>query len=290
MSAALRCAGLGHRYGRKIWGLRDCSLDVPAGRVVALVGPNGSGKTTLMSMAAGLLPASTGRVEAAGGAPAQRLGKIGFVAQDAPLWPRLRVADVLEIGRCMNRGFDAAMASQRIRRLGIRPRARISALSGGERAQVALTLVLAKKPELFLLDEPTANLDPLARREFLGSMFAACSETGATVLYSSHAVAELERICDYLIVLRSGHLRLAGDIDELRQQHRVICGPDGWPGGGGWQVISQRSTAGRTTALVRRDGAHLAGPGLQDAAPTFDELVLGYLEGDAATLPEEALA
>ena len=290
MSTALRCAGLGHRYGRKIWGLRDCSLEVPAGRVVALVGPNGSGKTTLMSMAAGLLPASTGRVEAAGGAPAQRLDKIGFVAQDAPLWPRLRVADVLEIGRCMNRGFDVAMASQRIRRLGIRPRARISALSGGERAQVALTLVLAKKPELFLLDEPTADLDPLARREFLGSMFAACSETGATVLYSSHAVAELERICDYLIMLRSGHLRLAGDIDELRQQHRVICGPDGWPDGGGWQVISQRSTAGRTTALVRHDDARVAGPGLQDAAPTFDELVLGYLEGDAATLPEEALA
>ena len=290
MSTALWCAGLGHRYGRKIWGLRDCDLDVPAGRVVALVGPNGSGKTTLMSMAAGLLPASTGTVEAAGGAPARRLDRIGFVAQDAPLWPRLRVADVLEIGRCMNRGFDAAMASQRIRRLGIRPRARVSALSGGERAQVALTLVLAKKPELFLLDEPTANLDPLARREFLGSMFEACTETGATVLYSSHAVAELERICDYLIVLRAGPVRLAGDIDELRQQHRVVSGPHGWPGGGGWQVISQRSTAGRTTALVRCDGAHLAGPGLQDAAPTFDELVLGYLEDDAATLPEEALA
>jgi len=262
MSTALWCAGLGHRYGRKIWGLRDCDLDVPAGRVVALVGPNGSGKTTLMSMAAGLLPASTGTVEAAGGAPARRLDRIGFVAQDAPLWPRLRVADVLEIGRCMNRGFDAAMVSQRIRRLGIRPRARVSALSGGERAQVALTLVLAKKPELFLLDEPTANLDPLARREFLGSMFEACTETGATVLYSSHAVAELERICDYLIVLRAGHVRLAGDIDELRQQHRVVSGPHGWPGGGGWQVISQRSTAGRTTALVRCDGARLAGPGL----------------------------
>jgi ABC-2 type transport system ATP-binding protein len=290
MSTALRCAGLGHRYGRRVWGLRDCNLEVPAGRVVALVGPNGSGKTTLMSMAAGLLPASTGRVEAAGGAPAQRLAKIGFVAQDAPLWPRLRVADVLAIGRCMNSDFDAVMAAQRIRRLAIRPRARISALSGGERAQVALTLVLAKKPELFLLDEPTANLDPLARREFLGSMFAACSETGATVLFSSHAVAELERICDYLIVLRSGHLRLAGDIDELRQQHRVICGPDGWPDRGGWQVISRRSTAGRTTALVRYDGGCLAGPGLQDAAPTFDELVLGYLGGDAAEVTEEALA
>ena len=290
MSTALWCVGLGHRYGRKIWGLRDCDLDVPAGRVVALVGPNGSGKTTLMSMAAGLLPASTGTVEAAGGDPARRLGRIGFVAQDAPLWPRLRVADVLAIGRCMNHGFDTVMASGRIRQLGIRPRARISTLSGGERAQVALTLVLAKKPELFLLDEPTANLDPLARREFLSSMFEACSETGATVLYSSHAVAELERICDYLIVLRAGHVRLAGDIDELRQQHRVISGPHGWPDGGGWQVIGQRSTAGRTTALVRHDDARLAGPGLQDAAPTFDELVLGYLEDDAATLPQEALA
>jgi ABC-2 type transport system ATP-binding protein len=290
MSAALRCAGLGHRYGRRLWGLRDCDVDVPAGRVVALVGPNGSGKTTLMSMAAGLLPATEGIVEAAGAVPAQRLDRIGFVAQDAPLWPRLRVADVLDIGRSMNRGFDAVMAAERIGRLGIRPRARISALSGGERAQVALTLVLAKRPELFLLDEPMANLDPLARREFLGSMFEACHETGATVVYSSHAVAELERVCDYLIVLRTGRVRLVGDIDELRSRHRVVRGPDGWLDGGGWQVISQRSMAGQTTALVRCDDAHRPGPGLQAAAPAFEELVLGYLDADAARLPEEAVA
>ncbi len=290
MTAALRCAGLGHRYGRRVWGLRDCDLDVSAGRVAALVGPNGSGKTTLMSMAAGLLPATTGAVEVAGGAPARRLDRIGFVAQDAPLWPRLRVAEVLAVGRCMNRGFDSGMAADRIRRLGIRPRARIGALSGGERAQVALTLVLAKKPDLFLLDEPMANLDPLARREFLGSMFGACTETGATVLYSSHAVAELERVCDYLIVLRAGRVGLAGDIDELRQRHRVLRGPDGWTDGGGWPVISQRSMAGQTTALVRRDDARITGPGLRDAAPTFDELVLGYLDGEAGRRPEEALA
>jgi ABC-2 type transport system ATP-binding protein len=290
MSAALQCAGLGHRYGRRLWGLRDCDLDVPAGRVVALVGPNGSGKTTLMSMAAGLLPVTAGTVEVAGGAPARRLDRIGFVAQDAPLWPRLRVADVLDIGRCMNRGFDAVMAAERIGRLGIRPRARISALSGGERAQVALTLVLAKRPELFLLDEPMANLDPLARREFLSSMFEACHEAGATVVYSSHAVAELERVCDYLIVLRTGRVRLTGDIDELRSQHRVIRGPDGWLDGGGWPVISQRSMAGQTTALVRCGDAPRPGPGLQDAAPAFEELVLGYLDADAARLPEEAVA
>ena len=290
MTAALRCAGLGHRYGRRLWGLRDCDVEVPPGRVVALVGPNGSGKTTLMSMAAGLLPVTEGIVETAGGAPAQRLDRIGFVAQDAPLWPRLRVADVLDIGRCMNGGFDAVMAAERIGRLGIRPRARISALSGGERAQVALTLVLAKRPELFLLDEPMANLDPLARREFLSSMFEACHEAGATVVYSSHAVAELERVCDYLIVLRTGRVRLVGDIDELRSRHRVIRGPDGWLDGGGWPVISQRSMAGQTTALVRCGDAPRPGPGLQDAAPAFEELVLGYLDADAARLPEEAVA
>jgi ABC-2 type transport system ATP-binding protein len=290
MNAALRCEGLGHRYGRGVWGLRDCDLEVPGGRVVALVGPNGSGKTTLMSMAAGLLPITSGTVESAGGAPSERLDRIGFVAQDAPLWPRLRVADVLEIGRCMNGGFDSVMAAERIEGLGIRPRARIAALSGGERAQVALTLVLAKKPELFLLDEPLANLDPLARREFLGSMFEACSGTGATVLYSSHAVAELERVCDYLIVLREGRVRLAGDTDELRMQHRVITGPDGWLLGGGWNVISHQSQAGQSTALVRCDGDPPLGPGLQEASPTFDELVLGYLLDGPAALPQEVLA
>ena len=289
MTAALRCEGLGHRYGGGIWGLRDCSLQVPVGRVVALVGPNGSGKTTLMNMAAGLLPATTGTVQVAGNTPARRLDRIGFVAQDAPLWPRLRVADVLAAGRCLNPGFDAVMAADRIRRMDIRPRARINALSGGQRAQVALTLVLAKKPELFLLDEPMANLDPLARREFLGSMFEACTETGAAVLFSSHVVAELERICDYLIVLSTGRVRLAGDIDELRQRHQIISGPAGWPDKGGWQVISSSSTAGRTTALVRSDAAPLAGPGPEETAPTFDELVLGYLD-DNARARDEALA
>jgi ABC-2 type transport system ATP-binding protein len=289
MTPALRCEGLGHRYGRGIWGLSDCTLEVPPGRVVALIGPNGSGKTTLMNMAAGLLPASTGTVQVAGDVPGRRLDRIGFVAQGAPLWPRLRVADVLAAGRCLNPGFEAAQAGERIRRLDIRLRARISTLSGGQRAQVALTLVLAKQPELFLLDEPLANLDPLARRDFLSSMLGACTETGAAVLFSSHVVAELERICDYLVVLSAGRVRLAGDIDELRQRHRIICGPAGWPRQGGRQVISSSSTAGRTTALVRSDDAPLAGPGLQETAPTFDELVLGYLD-DHGQAREEALA
>jgi ABC-2 type transport system ATP-binding protein len=292
----LDCAEMGHRYGRRgTWGLRECTLTVPAGRVVALVGPNGAGKTTLLHLAAGLLPPTEGSVKVAGAAPGRRLERIGFVAQDSPLWPRLRVDDVLGIGAHLNPRWDKDLASERIARLSIPPRARIGALSGGQRAQVALTLVLAKRPELLLLDEPLANLDPLARREFLASMFDACTRTGAAVLFSSHVVAELERICDYLVVLADGRVRLAGDIDELRRAHRVIAGPAGWPataaeqptaipddaareGGGGWRLISPRQVAGRTSALVRVGAELVAGPGLEAAEPTFDELVIGYLD------------
>jgi ABC-2 type transport system ATP-binding protein len=288
MTWALQCRGLGHRYGSR-WGLQDCSLEVPPGRVVALVGPNGSGKTTLLNMAAGLLPVTAGTLEVFGEIPARQLSRIGYVAQDAPLWPRLRVSDVLAIGGAVNGAFDTDMADERIHRLKIRPRARISTLSGGQRAQVALTLVLAKRPDLFLLDEPLADLDPQARREFLGSMFKACTETGAAVLFSSHVVAELERICDYLIVLGGGRVRLVGDIDELRAQHRVVTGPTGWSRDPGWTVISERSAAGATIALVQGDSGPLMGPGLQSAAPTFDELVLGYLDAEPEPSREDAL-
>jgi ABC-2 type transport system ATP-binding protein len=256
---------------------------------VGLVGPNGAGKTTLLHMAAGLLPPTTGVVEVIGDSPTKRLDRIGFVAQDAPLWPRLRVDDVLEIGRCMNPRWDAALADGRIAQLDIPRRARIATLSGGQRAQVALTLVLAKRPELLLLDEPLSNLDPLARREFLGSMFETCAESGTAVLFSSHVVAELERICDFLVILRAGRVRLAGDIDELRQAHQVLSGPNGWVQGGGWQVISSQTVAGRTTALTRSESAVSAGPGMEQALPTFDELVLGYLgEDDTSRLEVSA--
>jgi ABC-2 type transport system ATP-binding protein len=192
----------------------------------------------------------------------------------------LRVDDVLEIGGCLNPRFDAALARARIAHLEIPTRARIATLSGGQRAQVALTLVLAKRPELLLLDEPLSNLDPLARREFLGSMFATCTESGTAVLFSSHVVAELERICDFLVLVHRGRVRLAGDIDELRQAHRVLSGPNGWVQTSGWHVISSRSVAGRTTALARSDAAVVPGPGIEQALPTFDELVLGYLAED----------
>jgi ABC-2 type transport system ATP-binding protein len=285
MTAALAVSGLGHRYPRGRWALQDCSFDVPAGRVVALVGPNGSGKTTLLNIAAGLLRPTAGTAQVSGRPPAEQVARVGYVAQDAPLWPRLRVTDVLEIGRCMNPRFDLQLAETRLHALDIEPRARIQTLSGGQRAQVALSLVLAKRPELLLLDEPLANLDPLARREFLTSMFAFCADDGVAVLFSSHVIAELERICDYLIVLRSGQVQVAGDIDELRAAHRSVTGPIAWPQRSGVTVISETTSAGRTTALVRVDSGASIGPGLDEAQPTFDEIALGYL-----AVPQPALA
>lgn len=283
MSLALEAVGLGHRYERRRWALSECTVRVPRGRVVALIGPNGAGKTTLLNIAAGLLAPTTGTVLVAGEGSARQLARIGYVAQDAPLWPRLRVADVLDIGASMNPRFDRLFAADRVRALDIPYRARINTLSGGQRAQVALTLMLAKRPNLMLLDEPLANLDPIARRAFLASMFAACEESGAAVLFSSHAVAELERICDYLIVLRAGRVRLAGEIDELRAAHRVVSGPLGWSDTSGFEVVSTTAVGARCIALVAMNTTTVVvGPGLDSAVPTFDELALGYLADSGA--------
>ncbi len=288
MTGALSTVGLGHRYERDRWALRDVTIEVPAGQIVALVGPNGSGKTTLLNLAAGLLEPSAGAVEIAAEPPARRLDRIGYVAQDAPLWPRLRVAEVLRIGACANPRFDADLAKTRVRSLSISPGARINTLSGGQRAQVALTLVLAKRPQVLLLDEPLANLDPLARRDFLTSMFNICADDGIAVLFSSHVIAELERICDHLILLRAGQVQLAGDIDELRDGHRVVSGPRHWAERAGAVVVSAADTASRTTALVRIEPGIEIGPGLDGTPPTFEELALGYLAEPPTEHSEDA--
>jgi len=286
VSLALEAVGLSHRYERRRWALHDCSVRVPQGRVVALVGPNGVGKTTLLNIAAGLLTPTVGTVLVGGQLPARQLASIGYVAQDAPLWPRMRVADVLDIGASMNPAFDRQFAGARVHSLDIPDRARINTLSGGQRAQVALTLMLAKRPNLLLLDEPLANLDPIARRDFLTSMFTACVESGAAVLFSSHAVAELERICDYLIVMRAGRVRLSGEIDDLRAAHQVVSGPIGWTDDTTFHVVSSTVVGSRCVALVTTTSNVVIGPGLESAAPTFDELTLGYLAD--ATADEQA--
>jgi ABC-2 type transport system ATP-binding protein len=208
---ALEAAGLGKRYGRR-WALRGVDLVVPPGRVVALVGPNGAGKTTLLEIAVGLLRPDTGTVVLDGLPPGPRsLPAVGFVAQDKPLYADFRVAELMRLARRLNHRWDAAYARCRLDALGIDPRRRAAQLSGGQRAQVALTLALAKRPRLLLLDEPTANLDPLARREFLDAV-AAEARSGLTVVHSSHNIAELDRDCDHLVVIRDAAVVLSGEV------------------------------------------------------------------------------
>lgn len=219
---ALAADGLGKRYGRR-WALSDCTLCVPAGRIVGLVGPNGAGKTTLLRLAVGLLAPTTGTVSVLGDRPAanpRQLGRVGFVAQEAPLYPNLTVADHLRMGAWLNRGWDRGLAEGRIAGLGLDPPQRAGRLSGGQRAQLALTLAIAKRPELLVLDEPVASLDPLARREFMHAIAEITAEQGVSAVLSSHLVSDLERVCDFMIVLVGSRVRLAGDVEDLRSAAR----------------------------------------------------------------------
>jgi ABC-2 type transport system ATP-binding protein len=217
----IECAGLGKRY-RRAWALRDCTLSIPAGHVVALVGPNGAGKTTLLNLAVGLATPTTGAVTVLGGAPAgspDALDGIAFVAQDAPLYKNLPVADMLHVARNLNRRWDQRRAEVRLADLGIPVKKKVGQLSGGQKAQLALTIALARRPDLLVLDEPLAALDPLARHDFMDSVLAAVAADGISVVLSSHVVAELERMADYLIVLSFGQVTLAGQVDDLVAAH-----------------------------------------------------------------------
>jgi ABC-2 type transport system ATP-binding protein len=213
----IECAGLGKRY-RRAWALRDCTLEIPAGHVVALVGPNGAGKTTLLNLAVGLATPTTGAVTVLGGVPAgspDALDRIAFVAQDAPLYKNLPVADMVQVARDLNRRWDQVRAEKRLADLGIPAKKKVGQLSGGQKAQLALTIALARRPDLLILDEPLAALDPLARHDFMDSVLAAVAADGISVVLSSHVVAELERMADYLIVLSRGQVQVTGKVDDL---------------------------------------------------------------------------
>ena len=293
--SAVRTEGLGLRYGR-VWALRGCTLSLPAGRVIALVGPNGAGKTTLLRLVVGLLAPTEGSVEVFGESPATNtpgvLARIGFVAQDHPLYGRFTVADLLRMGRSMNRRWDQPLAERRMASLGIPLDRRATALSAGQQAQVALGLALAKRPELVVLDEPLASLDPLARREFLQALMSAVADDGITVLFSSHALADLERVCDHLVVVGAGRVVLAGDIETLLADHRVLIGPRSaidpatLPG-----IVEATHGDRHTTVLARQNGASPA-PGWQSHPVALEELILGYLRrpDNAAPRPQDGAA
>jgi ABC-2 type transport system ATP-binding protein len=278
MSAALEARGLGKKYGRK-QALTDCTLEVPAGRVVGLVGPNGAGKSTLLNLAVGMLTPTTGSIEVLGNpAGTTQQAKIGFVAQDTPTYARLSIADHLKLGARLNPDWDASIANSRIERLGLDPKQRAGKLSGGQRAQLALTLGVAKRPELLILDEPVAALDPLARREFLQDLMEAVAEQELSVVLSSHLVSDVERSCDYLVVLVDSRVQVSGEIDTLLATHYRLVGPrrDEKSLPGDQYVISASHTDRQSTFLIRTD-EHILDPAWTVTQLTLEDLVLAYM-------------
>jgi ABC-2 type transport system ATP-binding protein len=287
---AIETHGIGKRYGRT-WALRDCTLGIPAGRVVALIGPNGAGKSTLLQLVVGLIGQTTGEIGvlngAAPGSP-EALDGIAFVAQDTPLYNYLSVADTLRLVSSLTNTWDEARARARLDALGIPLKHKVGKLSGGQQAQVALAVALARHPMLLILDEPVKELDPLARHDFMSTLMEAVAEDGVSVVLSSHVLSELERVCDYLVLLSRGSVQIAGTVDDLLATHRLFTGPvdqadavaDALP------VVHQRR-AGRQASLLVRTTNHPTMPaGWQDDPSNLEEIVLSYLRSpEASALP-----
>jgi ABC-2 type transport system ATP-binding protein len=280
VTAVIETQALGKRY-RRLWALADCTLSIPAGHVVGLVGPNGAGKSTLLNITAGLLAPTKGAIQVLGGPPPAspaQLARVGFLAQDAPVYAGLTVAEHLKLGARLNPAWDAEFARRRIGWLSLDPGQKAGKLSGGQRAQLALTLAIGKRPDLLILDEPVASLDPLARREFLEDLMEAIAEGELSVVLSSHLVADMERVCDYLVVLVGSRVRVAGPVDELLATHHLLTGPRRDPVTlpAGQEVISASHTDRQSTLLVRTPDPILD-PAWTVSGVSLEDMVLAYM-------------
>ncbi|MGW2161581.1 ABC transporter ATP-binding protein [Nonomuraea sp. NPDC001699] len=292
---ALEAMGLAKRY-RGTWALRDCTLSVPAGRVIALVGPNGAGKSTFLHLVAGLITPTRGSVRVFGEPVGQRaaaLARVAFLAQDKPLYGGFTVAEMLRFGHHLNPGWDDALARQRLAELDLPLNRKVGKLSGGQQAQVALTIAVAKRPDLLVMDEPLANLDPVARHDVMRSLMTAVAETRMTVVLSSHVVSDLTNACDWLVVLNRGQVQISGEVDELLATHRMLSGPAELADGvaARMPVISD-SRSERQADLLARTGPEspLLDPRWRSSGVSLEELVLAYLRRpDATSLPRPAL-
>jgi ABC-2 type transport system ATP-binding protein len=281
----IETSDLGKRYGGT-WALRETTLAIPDGCVAALVGPNGAGKSTLLNLAVGLSAPSAGEVTVLGGRPAgspAALDGIAFVAQDTPLYKTLSVADMLYVTRSLNRRFDQSYAQARLDELDIPPKRRAGKLSGGQQAQLALTLALARRPRLLVLDEPVAMLDPVARHDFMATVMTAMAADGVSVLLSSHVLSELERVAGYLILLSRGRVQLTGEVDALLDSHRLLTGPatevDRYAGR---PVVHAGRAEAQAHLLVQATADDPVPPGWTARAASLEELALAYLREPGA--------
>jgi ABC-2 type transport system ATP-binding protein len=290
MTAALETVGLGRRYRTK-WGLRDCTLSVPEGSITGLVGPNGAGKSTLLRLAAGLSRPTTGTITIFGEEvrpnSTAHLKNIGYFDQLRPLYSSFRVEEMLRFGRKLNSHWDDDAARQWLEDLVIPLGQRVGRLSLGQQAEVALTICMAKRPDLLLLDEPVASLDPLARRQLLQTLMGTVAERGTTVFLSSHIVSELEPVCDYLMILSGSHVQVTGSIESLLGEHAIIVGTRPAPPLPGLEVISSSETGRQSTLLVRGSPGDL-GDEWQIVQPDLDAIVLSYLSRQPAQQGEDA--
>jgi ABC-2 type transport system ATP-binding protein len=291
VSAAIEAIDLGKRYGRR-WALRNATLTIPAGRVVGLVGANGAGKSTLLHLAVGLLRPNEGRISVLGGRPgsdARELARVGFLAQDVALYDSLTVGDHLRFGARLNPRWDAAAAEQRIARIGLDRSQKAGGLSVGQRAQLGLAVAIGKRPELLILDEPVGSLDPLARREFLANVMELAAD-GLSVVLSSHLIADVERVCDHLVVLAAGGVRLAGDVDELLVTHKALVGERRdlrrLPAD---QTVIRESHTDRQTTLLVRTSRPILDPSWSVADVGLEDLVLAYMAAPARSTSASVL-
>jgi ABC-2 type transport system ATP-binding protein len=279
---------LGKRYG-STRALRECSLAIPEGHVAALVGPNGAGKSTLLNLAVGLSAPSEGGLTVLGGRPPgspAALDGIAFVAQDTPLYKNLSAGDMLHLTHNLNRHFDQGYAEVRLAELGIPLKRKAGKLSGGQQAQLALSLALARHPRLLVLDEPVAMLDPIARHDFMATMLTAAVDDGVSVLLSSHVLAELERVADYLIVLSQGRVQVAGEVDDLLASHRVLTGPAAEAATySEWPVVHVRRGEVQAHLLVRVAADDPVPRGWESHPVGLEELALAYLREPGAGAP-----
>jgi ABC-2 type transport system ATP-binding protein len=285
MTPVIETSGLTKRY-RRVTALSDCTVNVPEGRISALVGPNGAGKSTLLRLLAGLAAPTAGYAVVLGGPPRQDpayLADIGFLAQDLPLYRRKTALEHIGIGAHLNSRWDSDSVRARLGALKIPLDRPVGTLSGGQRAQVALALTLAKRPRLLLLDEPLAALDPLARRNFLATMAEAAAGGDLTVVLSSHLIADIERVCDHLILLAASQVQLCGDIDTLLADHRILVGPrrDTSALARAHSIVREDTTARQTTLLVRITGP-VVDPAWVVEEPNLEEIVLGYMSQNYA--------
>ena len=280
MTLVIEAKGLGKRYGRR-HALTDCELSIPHGRVIGLVGPNGAGKSTLLQLACGLIKPSSGTISVLGSRPgtnAAQLARVGFVAQDTPVYASLSVADHLRMGARLNPAWDEQLARRRIAQIGLDPAQKAGRLSGGQRAQLALMIAVAKRPELLIFDEPAAALDPLARRGFLENLVEFIGDLGASAILSSHALSDVERVCDYLIVLADSRIQVAGDVAQLLENHYRLTASrnelDSLPPG--FDVVHADHALQGSSLVIRTDGPPPRGL-WQVEDIELEDLVLAYM-------------